>query len=535
MRLRELGQQPVSEATPAGDDPRNCPEYERLLEETAKLSSLQGAVAVDWHIVTDSAASVLETRAKDIPAAVYLCVGLAQTEGLQGMADGTRVLADLLRLWWDVCFPPLKRMRARANMIGWWRERLAPLLDAQSAPVPAALRDDLLASLTELDATLADRLPDVPPLRDLLERVQRLEVTTPEPEPAHATEAAPQGEAVPAAPAQPPAPDQTPAPAQPPAPGPEQAPAPTPTPAPPFAGTEGQTAPPADVQEARERFLAAARACTGLAFSGDIPQAAAVWAAFYVTLWGRIDTLPPAEDGLTALPAPPAEELAACRNLLAGGRAVEAATALARLLPACPFCLDGQFLLFSALTACGRPHDAARTRRESRALAARLPGLTGLRFADGSPFASPETRHWLDEADAAPVRPAPAAAADADDVARLARETANRGELAAALDMLEDARRRIGERSARAFPLRIEQARLLLAAGHVEAAVPLAEELEETIARHNLADWQDTLSLDALRVCHSIWAAGETPDARQRAAATAAALCRLRPSRSPFL
>uniref|UniRef100_UPI00260DFBE9 type VI secretion system domain-containing protein n=1 Tax=uncultured Desulfovibrio sp. TaxID=167968 RepID=UPI00260DFBE9 len=107
--------------------------------------------------------------------------------------------------------------------------------------------------------------------------------------------------------------------------------------------------------------------------------------------------------------------------------------------------------------------------------------------------------------------------------------------LAAALDMLEGARRQAGVRSARAFPLRIEQTRLLLAAGHAEAAVPLAEELEETIARHDLADWQDTLSLDALRVCHSVWSAGETPDARQRAAATAAALCRLRPSRSPFL
>lgn len=525
MQLRELGQHPVSETSPAGDDPRQSPAYERLLEEIGKLGSLQGAVAVDWSVVTSSAAAVLETQAKDIPAAVYLCVGLAQTDGLRGMADGTRVLADLLRQWWDVCFPPLKRMRARSNMIVWWRERLAPLLDAQTSPVPAALRDDLLASLTELDGTLADRLPDLPPLRDLLERVQRLEVIAPAPE-----------EAPPA-----PSPEAPPSPA-----APAEAPSPPPAPAPvPPADSGGQTTPPpdtpppADAQAAQEQFLAAARACTALAFAGDIPRAPAVWSAFYVTLWGRISKLPPADGGVAALPAPPVEELAACRNLLAAGRAPEAATALARLLPACPFCLDGQFLLFSALTACDRPHDAARTLRESRAFVERLPGLTGLRFADGSPFASPETRQWLEE-DAAPARPAPAASADTvgtdtDDVVRRARETAAGGGLAAALDMLEDARRQAGVRSARAFPLRIEQTRLLLAAGHAEAAVPLAEELEETIARHDLADWQDTLSLDALRVCHSVWSAGETPDARQRAAATAAALCRLRPSRSPFL
>ena len=52
MQLRELGQHPVSETSPAGDDPRQSPAYERLLEEIGKLGSLQGAVAVDWFVVT---------------------------------------------------------------------------------------------------------------------------------------------------------------------------------------------------------------------------------------------------------------------------------------------------------------------------------------------------------------------------------------------------------------------------------------------------------------------------------------------------
>ena len=167
MDFRELGKRPISDAAPAGAEARQSPEYERLLEETGKLGSLQGAAAVDWNVVVASAADVLEKQAKDIPAAVYLCVGLAHTQGMDGLAAGVRVLADLLACWWDVCFPPLKRLRARANMLSWWHERMAQwLAAAPAAAVPAALRDDLLASLEELDAQLGDRLPDLPPLRD---------------------------------------------------------------------------------------------------------------------------------------------------------------------------------------------------------------------------------------------------------------------------------------------------------------------------------------------------------------------------------
>ena len=130
MQFRELGKTPVSDALPAGAEARQSPEYERLLEETGKLSSLQGAAAVDWETVVTSAAAVLEKQAKDIPAAVYLCMGLAHTRGMEGLADGVRILADLLACWWDTCFPPLKRLRARANMFTWWHERMAQWLSA---------------------------------------------------------------------------------------------------------------------------------------------------------------------------------------------------------------------------------------------------------------------------------------------------------------------------------------------------------------------------------------------------------------------
>ncbi len=524
MDLRELGRCPVSDASPAGTEPRQSADYERLLEEIGKLGSLQGAAAVDWNVVADSAVAVLERQAKDIPAAVYLSVGLTQTNGIQGLADSVRILADLLAGWWDVCFPPLKRLRARANMLGWWRERIAPLLDAPRDPVDPALRDDLLVSLRELDATLGEVLPDMPPLRDLLERVERLNVTEAAPEPAPASDesAPPPAEEAPAAPSQAAPAPEAPQPSQPPAARPS---APLP-----------QTDPPADEQEAIAAFLAAARNCAAMAFARQIPENGAAWAALYVALWGRIEKLPPAENQTTALPPPPEEELAACRNLLNAGRAAEAALALARLLPACPFCLDAQRLLFSALTRCERPLDAALVLRESRALAARLPGLTALTFADGRPFADAETRSWLQQEDAA--APAPAAATAGDDAEALrsrARETAAGGNLAAALDILEDARRRCGASSAAAFALRVEQLRLLTLAGLARAAAPLAEELERVARERGLADWQPELCLDALRACHAAWSLLDTPDARRRADDCAAAVCLLRPSNSPFL
>ena len=523
MQLRELGRLPVSDTAPAGTEPRQSPDYERLLEETAKLSSLQGAAAVNWNTVVESAAAVLERQAKDIPAAVYLCVGLAHSDGLRGLADGVRVLADLLAGWWQTCFPPLKRVRARVNMLNWWRDRILPLLDAPHDPVEPALRDDLLTSLRELDATLGDVLPDLPPLRDVLERVQRLEVTE---ETAEAPSASP--DTAPEA-ATPPAPEAAPSEPQPAPTAPAAAPAAPASPA-------SATPPPADTDAAMTAYLAAARAYAALAFADQLPAMPAAWNALYAALWGRIEKLPPADNQMTALPAPQEEALAACRSLLSSGRPAEAAAAIARFLPACPLCLDAQHFLFTALTACGRPADAALVQREARSLAARLPGLTDLKFADGQPFADAGTRQWLRTEESAPTENRGAATDDEMESARAkARETAAGGNLAAALDTLEDARRRLGERSARAFPLRMEQARLLAQAGHAQAAAPLAEELEHSIEARGLADWQPELCLEALCVCHTVWSGFETPEARARAAAIAAAICRIRPSRSPFL
>lgn len=518
MQLRELGQCPINETSPAGTEPRQSADYERLLEETGKLSSLQGAAAVNWQTVVESAAAVLEQHAKDIPAAVYLCTGLAHTRGLPGLADGCRILADLLARWWDTCFPPLKRLRARLNMLVWWRERITPLLEAPQEAISPALRDDLLTSLRELDATLGEVLPDLPPLRDLMERVQRLEVTADAASPA--VEAAPEtpveAEAV-----------QTP-------PEPQPAP-PLPEPTPSRSEPSATLSPlPADAGEALASYLAAARSCAALAFAEHLPEAPAAWSALYTALWGRIEKLPPAENLVTAIPAPQEEDFTACRNLLSAGRAAEAAAALARLLPACPFRLDGQHLLHKALTACGRTTEAALVQRESRALAERLPGVLDLHFADGQPFASAETRLWLQTTGTTTGTPETAGVTPADSLYERARTAASDGNLAAALDMLEDARRTAAS-TAQGFALRLEQARLLALAGHVQAAAPLAEELEQLMETHALNKWDPDLCLEALEVCHKIWSGMETPDARARTADIAAALCRLRPSHSPLL
>ena len=165
-------------------------------------------------------------------------------------------------------------------MLSWWHERMAQwLAAAPAAAVPAALRDDLLASLEELDAQLGDRLPDLPPLRDLKERVQSLDVEaapaqTAETEAAATTaaETAPSGAAAPQEDVPPPAP----------------APQPAATPAlaaPPAPSAASPATPPADAQEALTALLAAARAYVALAFAGGLPDTFVAWSAFYAVLW----------------------------------------------------------------------------------------------------------------------------------------------------------------------------------------------------------------------------------------------------------
>ncbi|MDO5484293.1 MAG: type VI secretion system protein TssA [Desulfovibrionaceae bacterium] len=506
--LLKLGSEPISESTPAGEDPRSSPEYEAMLAQVALLGSVHGAGTVNWQAMAESAAAVLKKQAKDIPAAAYLGIALTETHGLPGLAAGSRILADMLCLWWEGGFPPLKRLRARANMLQWWRDRAKIFLERAHDPVPASVAGELEEALKALDEAIGERLPDVPPLGELRNAVRRLDVL-PEAVPTEAQQAADE----PARPNQ--SPDQSPGqspnqpPNQPPAQGAVRAEAaPAPASAPPVQ-------PPA-APESLEAGLLQVFALCGSVFEcvPELPPSdMQTWRIFYLSLWGKLRRTPPAEDGRTALPPPDSSGLASCVNMLRAGNSRGAAAALLRFLPSCPFCLDAQRLLDESLIGSGEGGGSFILRQEVQAFLQRLPGVELLAFSDGTAFADSETRAWLGSlANAEQPRSAcPLQGGDSaeqtlhDEALARADELDAKKQTAQALEVLQQAGSALHRNGPLALSLEIRQMELLMKRKRWDLATVLAASVIETLDRHQLDLWQPELSFIALSTVQAVW------------------------------
>ena len=123
-----LGSTPVSDDAPAGSSARYEPEYEALEAEVAKLQSMSGEQP-DWKQVVAAGTTILQDKSKDLLAASYLTRGLFATDGYAGLAAGLSIIRDMIDTHWDTLFPAAKRMRARANALGWLTGQLGRVVE----------------------------------------------------------------------------------------------------------------------------------------------------------------------------------------------------------------------------------------------------------------------------------------------------------------------------------------------------------------------------------------------------------------------
>ncbi|MDR1360535.1 MAG: type VI secretion system protein TssA [Deltaproteobacteria bacterium] len=498
-----LGERPVPGGQPAGQDARYTQEYADVLAEIEKLNfSGQGETA-SWPLIEKKAAAILADFSKDIPMAAYLAVALFRNRGFAGMLAGTRLLRGLLSNFWETAWPPPKRLRGRINALAWWHERAASFLreqtTAEAHPAPE-LQNDLLQALDGLDKALNSLMPDAAPLQDLLTAVQRLSP------PAPAASPAPEGQ------------------------NPKGAAQSSETPPPPDRPVEAEE-PSGDPATLRRRFAAAAQAYLAAARL-EKPADESLWRLSRLISWGSIASTPQAENGQTLLPAPDMAPLALARQILAGGKALEAAFLAEDFFSTAPFCLDAQEFICKALAGLGPQFSGAAqaVREECARFAARLPGLETLRFNDGSPFAAPRTIAWLQSARGAARADEEAAGASGplpDAPARLqekARELLAGNELVQALDLLDAAKT---DSPAENLRLRVAQLRLLCEAGKGATALALAEALLLEAGSRDLDNWDPRLALEALEAARGAFALfGDAQNQRE----TMRRIARLRPS-----
>ncbi|MEW5702024.1 MAG: type VI secretion system protein TssA [Candidatus Zixiibacteriota bacterium] len=464
--LITLGQVPIPPGESAGPVQYD-PGYEALRTELQKLDSVTQE-KVNWSQVVDTSTEILKNRSKHLLVAAYLALGLLEKHDYAGLAVGLEICRDLLTKFWESMEPPLARKRGRIEAIVWLGERGGKAAEArkprgdEKEPL-----DRCAALLSEIQQALNERLGNDAPGLGELERVIKQHI-------AEAVAAAKGAEAKRAQAAK-------------------------------IAAGEidAQTTP----DDAR-RIL--------IKVSGSVRQACEILRKAAPTdplpyrlaraiTWSQVKDLPPNTKGTTQIPAPPADVVARLGDLHSkgdwGALLDTAETAFANN----PIWLDLQRWVAQSLGGLGSAYDPARNAvtGELAMLLTRLPDLTELTFANGTPLAATETCKWI-ESDVR-VHSAPTSGAGTSaitdglperlaETARDARKLANRGQLPEAVRLMQGGIAAAGPQRAQ-FLWRLELARLCLDIGQPVLAVPLLEELENLIERHSLEAWEPALCL----------------------------------------
>ncbi len=478
LQKTEALRAPIAGGSPGGSDASFDPVFEKLKGEIDKLSGLDGAQP-DWRSVNELAADVLSTKAKDFRAATWLATARLQTSGWQGLAEGLAVMHALASEYWDTMFPEARRARARANLVGWMVERIVPKLQE----IPVRMQDgDAVRRCSdlfeEIDSILAEKVGDAYGGLGELRSVMRSRVRDiPEP---------------------PPPVVETPA-------------AETSSSESTSVETSGGGAMPAvsSPEEVDDALLA--HGASIMAAARVLREADAASADAYRLMRAGaflpLRIVPPNEGGTTWVPAPDPYYPGTCEGHAASGSWMELLATAEEGLGTSFFWLDAHRWTATALDRLGPAYAAAREAvgREVVAFLARMPGVEHLSFSDGTPFAQPATRSWLEEETArwgggGGGKPNAANAEDEELAARLeeAKALVQAGRVGEGLSLANALANRSPD-IRRRFRARTGVAQMALDAGRAEIARAMFDGLAAEIERHGLELWEPDLCAPVFR------------------------------------
>lgn len=487
-QLRERAKEwvePIPGKAPAGAAAKFDQKYQAVANEVAKIDMPAGG-EVDWKSVAERSGELLRTKTKDLAIASYLAHALHRTRGLDGLASGVTMLAELIDRYWDGMFPEVKRLRGRVNALQWFLEKTGMLLSqAQVAAADLPKIEAVEAAGKKLAEVVRARFADqAPAMKPLLEHVERLRLSA-EPPPAPEAPPAPAAETPAAEVAGGAAP---------------AAGAPSALPAAPAAGLGSAEDATAWLGGIGDALVGAARVLR----QGDAGNPAS-YRLLRVGLWLHFSGPPPAAAGKTQIPPPP-EDLRNQLNLLQQNQKWNALLEEAEsAVENHRFALDIHRLSWQALSGLGTAHEKARDALtgEMRSLLSRMPPLQNFSFADGTPLADPQTKSWIEDQvlpqGGSGLRRGAGADGDAA-AARMAeaKKLLGASQVPEALALLQQ-----GVMTARGgrdrFLARLELARLAAGSGLVPLAKATYDELAREAAENALDAWEPELVAECLK------------------------------------
>jgi type VI secretion system protein VasJ len=504
----KLGTEPISPSSPAGESIQYDAQFEQISNEIAKTKSLTGAV-VDWDAVVQLSTTLLRSKSKDLRLASYLTAGLLHKNGWEGLLNGLEMTSGLLRGFWQTAYPELTRLRGRVGALQWLDDRFAFTFKNGSMRAPS---DELALELETIagsfETTVQELLEDQSPaFSEMLDAVRaQAEAVRAR---ARAAEAAQlererQDAAV-------------------------------------ESGDVSRSEEADKVfEECATKLLKVAAFLRSQDLSSPLP-----YRISRSIVWGwRLE--PPAQnDGVTYLPAPTADVPQRLESSVAQKDWMPMLAEVEASFADFPFWFDLQRYAVIALGGLGEKFAPARDAVvwELARFVTRMPEILKLRFSDGTPFAGPPARMWLDS-DVLPVLATgrdgasggesrvPAGSGEIAEAVREARAQAAGGNLAQAVGIFKAGIDRTTHGRGR-FLWRLELAKLCMEIGRPQLALPLLTALDAEVARFSLEEWEPELSLSVVQSlfqCRQKLAGDmpdRSPDVEQQLGQLFDRLCRL--------
>ncbi|MCB1045317.1 MAG: type VI secretion system protein TssA [Acidobacteria bacterium] len=378
--VKEICLTDIPGGDPCGEDPKYDTTYESIREEIAKMAGI-GRGATDWEMVVRDSLQLLQNTAKEINLMIYLATGLAHTQGFSGLLLGVETANEFIHKYWDNMHPNLKKIKIRGRALDWLNERLVELRD--QGKLDTKSREDLKQGIDLLDAfknNIYERFDDPPSnfkaLRNWMEEVLS-QIPEPKPEPPPPPPAAESDESA-----------DTSEPKSAPSPQPA-AKAPTPT--------TIEVAAPVVGEDASLGELMAALQPIAQQILAQAPKSSIGYQLLRQTIWAEAK-LPNHQDNFETFIPAPADEIRDSLKSMFGKANWESLLQRSQdLALRFPLWMDLQFYAVTACQNLGESYGAAMRaiQFETHQLNERFPKLIQLKFDDGSPFASTQTRDWM--------------------------------------------------------------------------------------------------------------------------------------------
>lgn len=150
---------PISEVAHCGEDVKYDDDYGALQAEINKTAEN------DWEMVVELGRTILAQKSKDLNVATWLCIGLLQLQGFDGLADGLEGYLILLQEYWDGLYPQRERARVSAlrmlsSKLGGDASTMGLIEARQATDSDANALQRILQTVKVLNTEIQDKCPD---------------------------------------------------------------------------------------------------------------------------------------------------------------------------------------------------------------------------------------------------------------------------------------------------------------------------------------------------------------------------------------